>query len=98
MIDRYGPQPGEPRRTTDRHKREARRRRTDEIRMGLATLGGRVRELVAQGGDQAAAAAAGRFLQAVDRTLEAVDRYNANERLQLEALLTQYPPALLPEG
>ena len=66
----------------DRHKREERRLRTDELRSGLATLAGVYRDRLAGGSSYAGVAA----LAAIRDTNEALIR-NPNEVLQLQALL-----------
>jgi DNA polymerase III subunit delta' len=73
----------------DRHRRELRRHRTDELRSGLATLAGTYRDAVVAGTiarPDAAAAAITRIHDA----LEALER-NPNETLLLQALLLELP-------
>jgi DNA polymerase-3 subunit delta' len=73
----------------ERHKRELRRHRTDELRSGLGTVAGAYRDaLVADRmpRPEAAAAAVSRITQA----LEALER-NPNETLLLQALLLDLP-------
>jgi DNA polymerase-3 subunit delta' len=75
----------------ERHRREVRRYRTDELRAGLAALAGAYRDELASGrfrDPAAAVAAVGRLHVA----LEALDR-NPNETLLLQALLLDLPPA-----
>jgi len=74
----------------DRHKRELRRHRTDELRAGLGTMAGAYRDRLVQG-------VAGRRgeddVQAVSRihaALESLER-NPNETLLLQALLLSLP-------
>jgi DNA polymerase-3 subunit delta' len=69
----------------ERHRREVRRQRTDELRAGLATLAGVYRDRLVQGGPGAEAIAAVRVVQEVHANLE----YNPNELLQLQALLVR---------
>jgi DNA polymerase-3 subunit delta' len=73
----------------DSHKRQLRRARTAEIRLGLAALAARYRDAVAggHGRDDFAGAVA-----AIDATYEAIQVRNANEALQLQALLLKLPP------
>jgi len=72
----------------DRHKRELRRHRTDELRSGLATLAATYRDrLVAERTDPNEAAAA---VTDIHDALEALER-NPNERLLLESLLWSLP-------
>jgi DNA polymerase-3 subunit delta' len=82
----------------DRHKREERRWRTDDLRFGLATLAGVYRDrLVAAadpgpvgsppggiGGSQRAV----RQVEAIDRASEALGR-NVNESLLMDALMVE---------
>lgn len=73
----------------DRHKRELRRYRTDELRSGLAVLAGRYRDALVAGHahrPEDMAAAVGAIHAAVD----ALDR-NPNEVLLLQALLLDLP-------
>ncbi len=71
----------------DRHRRELRRHRVDELRFGLAVLARRYRDAMA------ASERPGPYvdaLAAVQATAEGLVR-NPNERLQLQALLLQLP-------
>ena len=73
----------------DRHKREQRRHRVDEIRSGLAVIAGAYRDALVAGSlsrPNAAATAVGRIHQ----SLEALER-NPNELLLLQALLLDLP-------
>lgn len=73
----------------DRHKRELRRHRTDELRSGLAVIAAAYRDALVDGRltrPDAAATAVHR----VHRALEALDR-NPNETLLLQALLLDLP-------
>ena len=70
-----------------RHKREARRLRDAEIRFGLATLAGRYRDRLVDGGDRAHAEALDHLRSATD----SLDR-NANEALLLMDLFLRLPP------
>jgi DNA polymerase-3 subunit delta' len=73
----------------DRHRRELRRLRTDELRFGLATLSAVYRDaLVAGTTDRQAAAAAVEALRAVSENLVR----NPTEALLLQALLLRRPP------
>lgn len=69
----------------DRHKREQRRARTDELRFGLSALAGAYRDRLLRGGDVAASLAA---LEAVTAANEGLVR-NPNEVLLLQALLVR---------
>ena len=73
----------------DRHRREVRRFRTDELRMGLATLAGAYRDRLVAGSDGGAVPDARRAalaVDALDRAAEALVR-NPNEALLLESLM-----------
>jgi len=76
----------------ERHKREIRRQRTDELKSGLAALAGVYRDRLAMGGGSGfvgAGSGAGAAVRAIDAIQQlAVDlQYNPNELLQLQALL-----------
>ena len=75
----------------DRHKREQRRLRLDELRFGLATLAGAYRDLLVEGraGSDAAAVAA---VSAVQAAAAALIR-NPNEVLLLQGLLVRLTEA-----
>jgi DNA polymerase-3 subunit delta' len=73
----------------DRHRREARRFRTDELRMGLATLAGAYRDRLVAGSDGGSlpdVRHAAMAVDALDRTAAALAR-NPNEALLLESLM-----------
>jgi DNA polymerase-3 subunit delta' len=73
----------------ERHKREQRRHRTDELRSGLAVVAGTYRDaLVAQTLPRPEAAV--HAVQRVHQALEALER-NPNETLLLQALLLDLP-------
>ena len=69
----------------DRHKREQRRHRTDELRFGLAVLARHYRDELAAAGRPAPVAAA---LDAIQATAEGLVR-NPNEQLQFQALFVR---------
>ncbi len=73
----------------EKHKRELRRHRIDELRSGLATLAGAYRDALVAGAmprpDAAAAA-----ITRIHKALEALDR-NPNEQLLLQSLLLELP-------
>jgi DNA polymerase-3 subunit delta' len=73
----------------ERHKRELRRQRTDELRFGLAAVASAYRDRLVEGTapDTQAAISA---VHAVHESLEALER-NPNERLLLEWLLVRLP-------
>jgi DNA polymerase III subunit delta' len=72
----------------DRHKREVRRQRTDELRSGLTALAGVYRDRLVAGGDRHEHQA----VSAIHRTIEALDR-NPNEALLLQSLLLNLSPS-----
>lgn len=71
-----------------RHKREARRHRTDEIRFGLGVLSARCRDEAAVASDAAPWLRAARAVDHLQHEL----RRNPNERLQLQALCVRIRP------
>ncbi len=75
----------------ERHKRELRRHRTDELKSGLQALGGAYRDELAAGTSREPAAAVA-AVGALQAAMEALDR-NANEPLLLQSLLLGLPPA-----
>jgi DNA polymerase-3 subunit delta' len=70
----------------ERHRREARRLRTDELRMGLATLAGAYRDRLVAGSAVPETRRTVLAMDALDRTAEALVR-NPNEALLLESLM-----------
>jgi len=75
----------------DRHKREQRRLRTDELRWGLATLAAAYRDRAATAPSARATAAALDAAAGVQGAVEALVR-NPNEALLLQALLLRLQP------
>ena len=75
----------------DRHKRELRRHRTDELRSGLAAMAATYRDTATNGGTTDVAAC----VDAVHRIHQAIDTLdrNPNEKLLLESLLWALPDA-----
>lgn len=73
----------------DRHKREIRRYRTDELRSGLAVMAGAYRDALVEGGAPRPDALA-RAVSRIHLALEALDR-NPNEPLLLQSLLLDLP-------
>lgn len=69
----------------ERHRREIRRQRTDELRMGLAVLAGAYRDRLADPATRPAAAAAVRAIDELGRNLVR----NPGELLALQALLVR---------
>ncbi len=86
-IAAYGERGSGRKELEDRHKREVRRVRADELRFGLASLAGVYRdELVAGGSRVIGRPGAGRAIRALDAAAEALVR-NPNEMLLLQGLL-----------
>ncbi len=75
---------------TERHRRELRRHRTDELKAGLLALASAYRDELAEGAARSPAEAVS-AIEAVQRVVEALDR-NANETLMLQSLLLRLPP------
>jgi DNA polymerase-3 subunit delta' len=73
----------------ERHKREVRRYRTDELRSGLGTIAGAYRDALASG-SAARPDAAARAVSRIHEALEALER-NPNETLLLQSLLLDLP-------
>ena len=74
----------------DRHKRELRRHRTDELRAGLVAIASSYRDALVAGPTRQAGAYQGAVV-AVHESLEAMER-NPNDVLQLQSLLLRLPP------
>ena len=72
-----------------RHKRELRRHRSAELRLGLATLAARYRRALDDGSTSAGDVITA--VSAIDAATEALTR-NPNETLLLQSLLLQLPP------
>jgi DNA polymerase-3 subunit delta' len=86
-IERYGQRGSGARQLDERHRRESRRLRTDELRMGLGALAAAYRDEMAVAADPTAAIAA---LEAIQETAERLE-FNPNEELQLIALAIRLP-------
>lgn len=86
-IERYGQRGQGLSQLVARHKREVRRLRTDELRMGLGALAGTYRDELAVAADPRPA------IEAIAAIHEVADRLirNPNEELQLKALALQLP-------
>ncbi len=86
-AEAYGQRKSGRKEIDDRHKREVRRARTDELRFGLATLAGAYRDLLVEGASPGfnARTCLG-AITAIDAAGEALIR-NPNETLLLQGLL-----------
>jgi DNA polymerase-3 subunit delta' len=85
-VARYGERGAGRRDLVERHKRELRRHRADELRFGFATLAGRYRDELVHGNTRGAVAA----IAAINKATEMLAR-NPNEPLLLQALFLQLP-------
>lgn len=72
----------------DRHRREQRRQRTDELRLGLAVLAGAYSERMVAAPDARRRGAAMEAVRLVDATVRSLE-FNPNELLALQALLVR---------
>jgi DNA polymerase-3 subunit delta' len=86
-IERYGQRGSGAKPLEERHKRESRRLRTDELRMGLAALAGAYRDEMVVAADPMPMVAA---IEAIGDAAERLAR-NTNEELQLIALALRLP-------
>ncbi|MGB0114309.1 MAG: hypothetical protein WBP59_13895 [Ilumatobacteraceae bacterium] len=75
----------------ERHKRELRRYRTDELRSGLAAMAATYRDTAINGGTTDVDSCAG-AVSRIHGAIEALDR-NPNEKLLLESLIWSLPDA-----
>jgi DNA polymerase III subunit delta' len=89
-IERYGERGSRKRELVDRHRRELRRHRTDEIRFGLATLAGSYRDTLSTSPPVLGPRAAVEAIAFVDDAHKSLER-NPNETLLLQALLLRLP-------
>lgn len=100
-IERYGPRGAGGRQLEESHRRQLRRLRTDEVRMGLGELAHTYRDLLVTAAAVPARTAgpaetaridgAADALAALNDALDALVR-NPNEELLLQALLLRLPP------
>ncbi len=95
-IERYGQRGAGARRLEETHRRQVRRLRTDEVRMGLGELAHAYRDALlaaAADGEETSHRAEGAAgaLAAINEALDALVR-NPNEELLLQALLLRLPP------
>jgi len=86
-VERYGQRGSGTRQLDERHRRERRRLRTDEVRMGFTALARAYRDEMAVAADPAPAIEA---ITAIHRSAEALLR-NPNEELLLVALFLALP-------
>jgi DNA polymerase-3 subunit delta' len=88
-IERFGERGSGRKALEERHKRELRRHRTDELRSGLGVLAGAYRDVLVTGSPQHPRA----VVDAVSRIHGAVEamEHNPNETLLLQSLLWSLP-------
>ena len=84
----YGQRESVPKELEERHRREQRRARTEELRSGFAILAAAYRDRLVEGGGRACLAA----IEAIGAANEALIR-NPNETLLLQALMVKLSPA-----
>src|SRR4051794_40191402 len=89
-IERYGERGSGKRELIERHRRELRRHRTDEIRFGLATLARAYRDTLSTSPAALDPRAAVDAIALVDDAHESLER-NPNETLLMQALLLRLP-------
>ena len=92
QIARYGERGSGRKQLEERHKRELRRHRTDELRAGLATLAATYRDSVTAPGSTADVDECAKAIRLIHDALESLER-NPNERLLVENLLWSLPDA-----
>lgn len=89
-IDQYGERGSGKRELVERHRREMRRHRTDEIRFGLATLAARYRDTLVASPPTLDPRHAVDAIALIDDAHQSLER-NPNETLLLQALLLRLP-------
>lgn len=95
-IERYGQRGAGARQLDETHRRQLRRMRTDEVRMGLAELAHAYRDALLASAAEAAPGShqevlASAALTTINEALDALVR-NPNEELLLQSLLLRLPP------
>lgn len=90
-IKEFGERGSGKKQLEERHKRELRRQRTDELRAGLATMAAAYRDMLTAGTAPSVIDASD-AVHRIHRALETLER-NPNERLLLENLLWSLPAA-----
>jgi DNA polymerase-3 subunit delta' len=89
-IERYGERGSGKRELVERHRRELRRHRTDEVRFGLATLARRYRDTLTSSPPVLDPRTAVDAIARIDDAYVALER-NPNETLLLQSLLLGLP-------
>ena len=90
-IKAYGERGSGKKQLDDRHRRELRRYRTDELRSGLAAMAGTYRDTAVNTATTDVDGCA-EAVRSIHRAIEVLDR-NPNERLLVESLLWSLPDA-----
>jgi DNA polymerase III subunit delta' len=90
-ITSYGERGSGKKQLEERHKRELRRHRADELRSGLSAMAATYRDTAVSGGTTVIDGCARAVLQ-IHAAIETLDR-NPNEKLLLESLLWSLPDA-----
>ena len=88
-MDELGERGSSQKRLEERHRRELRRHRIDELKVGLAASAATYRDALVEGRAHQPAAAVG-AVQDIHQAIEALER-NPNEHLLLQALLLRLP-------
>jgi hypothetical protein len=89
QMDELGERGSSQKRLEERHRRELRRHRIDELKVGLAASAATYRDALVEGRGHHPAAAVG-AVQDIHQAIEALER-NPNEHLLLQALLLRLP-------
>ena len=89
QMDELGERGSSLKRLEERHKRELRRHRTDELKVGLATVAGTYRDALVEGRVHHPSAAVD-AVRDIHEAIESMER-NPNEHLLLQALLLRLP-------
>jgi DNA polymerase-3 subunit delta' len=76
---------------SERHRRELRRLRTDELRLGLLTVQACYRDALVAGAPRVGAGACIEAIDAIHAATESLN-HNPNEGLLLQSLLLRLPP------
>ena len=95
-IKAYGERGSGKKQLDERHRRELRRYRTDELRSGLAAMAATYRDTAVNAGTSAATTdvdACAEAVRRIHRAMDMLDR-NPNEKLLVESLLWSLPDAL----
>lgn len=92
-IKAYGERGSGKKQLDERHKRELRRHRTDELRSGLAAMAGTYRDMAVNAPTSKRVDGCADAVRRIHRAIETLER-NPNEKLLVESLLWSLPVAL----